>query len=66
MEIKQGCLMFLTLFGIYIDKLEACLEEASCNGYTLVGIVTIFILYEDDFVLMVRCPFLSQQETKNS
>jgi hypothetical protein len=26
--VKQGCPMSPTLFGIYIDKLEGCLEEA--------------------------------------
>ena len=26
--VKQGCPLSPTLFGIYIDKLEGCLEEA--------------------------------------
>jgi hypothetical protein len=55
--VKQGCPLSPTLFGIYIDKLEACLEEASCVGTTLAGIVIILLLYIDDIVLMVRCPF---------
>ena len=42
-------------FGIYIDKLEKCLEEASCVGTILVGIVIILLLYADDIVLMERC-----------
>jgi hypothetical protein len=29
-RIKQGCHLSPTLFGNYIDKLETCLEEASC------------------------------------
>lgn len=45
------------LFGIYIDKLEGCLEEAGCAGTILVGIVIILLLYVDDIVLLARCPF---------
>jgi hypothetical protein len=37
--VKQGCPLSPTLFGIYIDKLEDCLEEAGCVGPTLIGIV---------------------------
>ena len=42
--VKQGCPLSPTLFGIYIDKLEKCLEEASCVGTILVGIVIILLL----------------------
>ena len=45
------------LFCIYIDKLEGCLEESSCAGMTLVGILIILLLYDDDIVLMVRKPY---------
>ena len=45
-----------TLFDIYIDKLEKCLEEAGCTDTILVGIVIILLLYVDDIVLMERCP----------
>jgi hypothetical protein len=45
-----------TLFGIYIDKSEYCLEEESCVGPILVGIVIIFLLYANDIVLMARSP----------
>ena len=30
--VKQGCPLSPTLFGIYIDKLESCLEEEGCVG----------------------------------
>ena len=43
--VKQGCPLSPTLFGIYIDKLEGCLEEAGCDGTILVGIGIILLLY---------------------
>jgi hypothetical protein len=45
-----------TLFGIYIDKLEECLEKAGCVGTTLTGIVINLLIYVDDIVLMGRSP----------
>jgi hypothetical protein len=42
--VKQGCPLSPTLFGIYIDKLEGCLEEVGCVSMTLVGIVIIISL----------------------
>jgi hypothetical protein len=54
--VKQGCPLSLTLFGIYIDKLEDCLEEAGCVGPTLTSIVINLLLYADDIVLMARSP----------
>ena len=49
-------LFFPTLFGIYIHKLEDCLEEAGCAGTILAVIVIILLLYADDIVLLARCP----------
>jgi len=54
--VKQGWSLSPTLFGIYIDKLEGCLEEASCAGTILARIVIILLLYVDDIVLLARCP----------
>ena len=51
--VKQGCPLSPTLFGIYIDKLEECLEKAGCVGPTLTGIVINIILYVNDIVLML-------------
>ena len=48
--------MSATLFGIYIDKLEECLEKAGCVGPTLTGIVINILLYADDILLMARSP----------
>jgi hypothetical protein len=54
--VKQGCPLSLTLFGIYIDKLEYCLEEAGCVVPTLTGTVINLLLYVDDIILMARSP----------
>ena len=54
--VKQGCPLSPTHFGIYIDKLEGCLEDAGCVGTTLARIVIILLLYADDIVLLPRCP----------
>ena len=45
-----------TLFGIYIDKLEDCLEKTCCVGPTLTSIVINLLLYANDIVLMARSP----------
>ena len=55
-RVKQGCPLSPTLFGIYIDKLEGCLEEAGCANMILAGTVIILLLYLDDIVLLERCP----------
>jgi hypothetical protein len=54
--VKQGCPLSSTLFDIYIDKLEDCLEEAGCVGQTLTGIVIILLLYAEYIVLMAMIP----------
>ena len=55
-RVKQGFPLSLVLFGIYIDKLEECLEKAGCVGPTLTGIVINLLLYADDILLMARSP----------
>jgi hypothetical protein len=55
--VKQGCPLSPTLFNIYIDKLEDCLEDAGCVGPTLVSIVIILLLYANDIVLMEKIPY---------
>ena len=56
LELEKGFPLSPTLFDIYIDKLEACLEEVGCVGTFLGGIVIILLLYDDDIVLLARCP----------
>ena len=46
--VKQGFPLSPTLFDIYIDKLEKCLEEAGCAGTILARIVIILLLYAYD------------------
>ena len=55
-EVKQGFPLSPTLSGIYIDKLEKCLEEAGYVTAILVGVEIILLLYVDDIFLMERLP----------
>jgi hypothetical protein len=55
--VKQGCSLSLTLLGIYIDKLEECLEEAGCVDPILTGIVLNPLLCANDIFLMNKCPY---------
>ena len=50
--VKQSFPLSPTLFGIYIDKLERCLEKAGCIGTILAGIVIILLIYVDVIVHM--------------
>ena len=45
-----------TLFGIYIDKLEECLEKEGCVRPTLTGIVINLLIYANDIIIMARSP----------
>jgi hypothetical protein len=54
--VKQGCPLSPTLFGIYIDKLEDCLEKEGCVSPTLIGIVINLLLYANDIILMEMSP----------
>ena len=54
--VKQGFPLSPTLFGIYIDMLKGCLEEAGCAAF-LARIVVILLLYADDIVPLASCPF---------
>ena len=60
-RVKQGCPLSHTLFGIYINKQEECLEIAGCKGTKLAGIIITLLLYVDDIVL----PFFLQGTMMN-
>ena len=55
--VKQGFPLSPTIFFIYNDKLEKCLEKASCTDTILAEIYIILLLYANDIVLMARFPF---------
>jgi hypothetical protein len=59
--VKQGCSSSPTLFGIYIDKLQECLEGVGCVGPILGGIVISLLLYTDDIVLMEKNPMILER-----
>lgn len=52
--VKKICLLSPTLFSIYIEKLEECLEATGCEGPKLVGIVITFLLYANNIVLLSK------------
>lgn len=55
--VKKSYPLFPTIFGTHNDKLESYLEEVGHVSMTLDGIVVILLIYDDDIVLLVRCPF---------
>ena len=56
MGVKQGCPMFPTLFGLYIDQLETHLQYHAQDAPELQGQKVSILLYADDIVLMSRSP----------
>jgi hypothetical protein len=63
-RVKQGCPLSPTLFGIYIAKLEDCLEKGCCVGPTLTSIVINILLYADNIFLMSRSPHDLQKQLR--
>ena len=60
---KQGCHVSPALFGIYIDKLEGCLEEVGNRAnINIAGIVTILLLCADDS--MEKSPYDLEKQLK--
>lgn len=53
-KVKLGCPISPTLFGIYINKLEECLETLGCKSTDLTGIMITLILYADNIILLAR------------
>ena len=54
LELSKGVPYPPTLFGIYINKLEECLESAGCKGTNLTRVLIIIILYADDIILLAK------------
>ena len=52
--VNKGCPLSPTLFCIYINKLEECLEFAGCKGTKLAGVLITLLLYADDIVLLAK------------
>jgi hypothetical protein len=52
--IKQGFPLSPTLFGLYIDKLEAWLRRTNGEGVHLAGYVMNLLLYTDDLILISK------------
>jgi hypothetical protein len=53
-EVKQGCPLSLTLFGLYIDKLEEWLKFQKGDGALLGEFVIRLLLYADDLILIAK------------
>ena len=52
LELSKAHPLFATLVGIYIKKLEGCLEEVSCVETMLAEIVIMLPLYVDDILFL--------------
>ena len=52
--VKKGCPHSPTLSGIYINKLEECLEIVGCKGTEFSSNIITLLLYVDDIILLAR------------
>jgi hypothetical protein len=52
MGVKHGCPLSPTLFGLYIDKLEAWLSRTDGEGVHLARYVVKILLYADGLILI--------------
>lgn len=52
--VKHGCPLSPTLFGLYIDKLEECLDKNNGDGVQLAKYVIKLLLYADDLILIAK------------
>ena len=50
--MKQGCLVSLTLFGMYVDETFDHIERGGDRGAQLAGTLISFLLYADGIVLI--------------
>lgn len=54
LELSRAALYLPCFFGLYIDKLEACLSKDGGDGIQLVGYVVKLLLYVDDIILISK------------
>ena len=54
-NLKQGCYISPTFFGLYINKLEDIIHESldNTNGHILFGVTIVIILSADDIILFL-------------
>lgn len=52
--VKQGWPLSLTLFGLYIDKLEEWISDIEGEGIQLARYVVKLILYADELFLIAK------------
>jgi hypothetical protein len=60
-EVKQGCPLSPTLFGLYIDKLEEWLNSQGGDGIHLGKFIIRLLLYADDLILIAKSPLGLQE-----
>jgi len=53
-SIKQGCPLSLTLFGLYIDKLEKWINRFGGEGMHLAKYMVKLLMYADDVILVAK------------
>jgi hypothetical protein len=52
--VKQRCPLSPTLFGLYIDELETCLDKIDKDFLCLFNMVVVILLYVDDVVMLFK------------
>ena len=55
--VEQGCPLSPTLFGLYIDNLEAWLDKTEGEGVHLAGYMVKLLLYADDLILISKMAY---------
>jgi hypothetical protein len=53
-DVKQGCHLSPTLFGLYVNELETYLDKIEGDSPCLFNTVVVILLYVDDVVLLSR------------
>ncbi|WP_369009028.1 reverse transcriptase domain-containing protein, partial [Escherichia coli] len=51
-NVKQGCPLSPTLFGLYIDEISKFIDRGGGEGASLQGLWVSLMLYADDIILM--------------